>query len=1082
MARKNITGIAVITALIAILITVSGLLTQVDAASPAGMPDISIQVTSRPQARLTWNKQDCDGYKVYRNSKAIARVEAGSADDMVSYVDDSIDPAGSYKYFVRSYNIEDGKEVYGSSSPVAEIIDGYTFAPADTGGVVLTGYTGHDRKLVIPDTIGGKAVTEIGEGCFSGNTWPQRVTVPEGVIRLGDYSFECCSLMQKIFLPDSLEAIGKGTFSGCGSLTVADMNEGVNSIGDGAFMACLDLRQIVLPASLKSIGKYSFALCESLSIVDFRAEYNTDLTEIPERAFYGCTDLQELELPSGISKIGKRAFFKCNELSSLSGKLSLTEIGDYAFEGTQIRNIYPILADDTLLGFGIFASNETDHFQAEYNDAEERYESCFDQGTHTFFPGSSILTEGAFYGSSINGVELFGSDTPANYQLINGSLYTSDGKTLLVYFPTEINEDYTYVETDESREGIFHVPEGVERIASYAFFNCGLKRIYLPSSIKEIGDNAFTRSGIDPDSGRIVDLDGEPLDLSDINVSDSAFDKWTLASEEGDYPQPPEQSEYSFEPAAHGPFPGTYSVTSLAGDRSLYRDEDFEGYSDITANFDEWCHAYIEANSDIMPMNHDLKTLAPYCHLYKGDGHYNQMASILNGDPEWILEAVKHAGYEYEEMYRIVDHGLLKELTRGRICGDLLLYSGVTQACAEALAGVEPGMPVTTDDLINAIGSVYTEKAMMSTSASSKVSYGFSVDSGVMFYILASHEALDSLGTFCVDCYNGASGNGGEEEILFNAGARLKVLDVGTSEYNVWGQTGTRTYVIMQLLEDEKDPCEPLDEMINIEEAEAEVAKAANAVASLPADADADQIKEAYEQLVFAQQALADALKEYSKVQASLSEEEKAALEGRISDMEKQIAALNKALSEATVVDISNYAVTLDKESYEYTGKAIRPAVKVSGLRPEDYTVSYSDNLKIGTASVSIKAAGDKYKGSITRTFKITKKTNPLSVKGKTAKVKFGKLKKKDQVLSVSKIITGTKTGHGKMSYKLVSAKKGSKSFSKHFKVKAGTGKLTVKKGLKKGTYKLKVKVRAAGDKVFRASPARTVTIKIIIK
>ena len=227
----------------------------------------------------------------------------------------------------------------------------------------------------------------------------------------------------------------------------------------------------------------------------------------------------------------------------------------------------------------------------------------------------------------------------------------------------------------------------------------------------------------------------------------------------------------------------------------------------------------------------------------------------------------------------------------------------------------------------------------------------------------ASQEALDSLGTFCLDCFTGAAGNGGEEEILFNAGARFKVLDVGTSEYDIWGQTGTRTYVLMQLLEDEKDPSEPLDEMINIEEAEAEVAAAAAAVEALPDDADATQVKEAYEQLVRAQQSLSDALNEYNKVQASLSEEEKTALEDRISALEQQIGKLADALAEASVIDISNYAVTLSKTSYVYTGKAIKPAVKVSGLNPEDYTVSYSNNKAIGTATITIKAAGDKYKG-----------------------------------------------------------------------------------------------------------------------
>ena len=48
-------------------------------------------------------------------------------------------------------------------------------------------------------------------------------------------------------------------------------------------------------------------------------------------------------------------------------------------------------------------------------------------------------------------------------------------------------------------------------------------------------------------------------------------------------------------------------------------------------------------------------------------------------------------------------------------------------------------------------------------------------------------------------------------------------------------------------------------------------------------------------------------------------------------------------------------------------------------------------------------------------------------------------------------------------------------------KVKAKTGKITVKKGVKKGTYKLKIKVTAAGNEKFNAG-SKTVVVKIRVK
>ncbi len=112
---------------------------------------------------------------------------------------------------------------------------------------------------------------------------------------------------------------------------------------------------------------------------------------------------------------------------------------------------------------------------------------------------------------------------------------------------------------------------------------------------------------------------------------------------------------------------------------------------------------------------------------------------------------------------------------------------------------------------------------------------------------------------------------------------------------------------------------------------------------------------------------------------------------------------------------------------------------------------------------------------------KLPKKANSLKVKGKTAKVKYSKLRKKSQTLKVSKVIKFTKKGQGKKTYKLSSAKKGKKSYKKYFKINKSTGKLTIKKNkkMKKGTYTVKAKVKAAGTKNHKASSWKTVTIKI---
>lgn len=262
-----------------------------------------------------------------------------------------------------------------------------------------------------------------------------------------------------------------------------------------------------------------------------------------------------------------------------------------------------------------------------------------------------------------------------------------------------------------------------------------------------------------------------------------------------------------------------------------------------------------------------------------------------------------------------------------------------------------------------------------------------------------------------------------------------------------------------------------------IDEAQSNLKEAQDAFAALDPD-DPAAMQQLFADLFNAQNALSEAQNELSRTRDILSKEQMAQMEDQITELEQHIEDLSEQLAEISVVDISNYEVTMET-SFTYTGKTIRPEVKVSGLNESCYTVSYSNNKKAGTAKVIIKAKGDGYKGTITKTFKIVKAANPLKVAGKTASVRYKALKKKAQTLSVTKVIKFTKQIKDRKTYVLSSAKKGSKSFKKYFSVNKTTGKVTVKKGLKKGNYKVAVKVKAAGNGNYKASGYKTVTFTV---
>ena len=122
----------------------------------------------------------------------------------------------------------------------------------------------------------------------------------------------------------------------------------------------------------------------------------------------------------------------------------------------------------------------------------------------------------------------------------------------------------------------------------------------------------------------------------------------------------------------------------------------------------------------------------------------------------------------------------------------------------------------TKAQLINAIGREFTDPAFMSTTTNPSTAANFSSHSNTMIVIYASADALSSLGAVVIDSFSGWGA--GEYEILFNLGAKFKVLDVGTLKVSGGNyDTEERTYIRLKLVgpdeekEDEKADVKPAD-------------------------------------------------------------------------------------------------------------------------------------------------------------------------------------------------------------------------------------------------------------------------------
>ena len=176
--------------------------------------------------------------------------------------------------------------------------------------------------------------------------------------------------------------------------------------------------------------------------------------------------------------------------------------------------------------------------------------------------------------------------------------------------------------------------------------------------------------------------------------------------------------------------------------------------------------------------------------------------------------------------------------------------------------------------------------------------------------------------------------------------------------------------------------------------------------------------------------------------------------------------------------------VELSNTSFVYNGKEQKPEVTVKdGERTLDssfYDISYSgDSTNVGKHTVTVKLKNG-YIGEGSAEYEITKTNNTASIRAKKVKIKKSKIKKKKQTISLKKwaVMSNVK---GVISFKLNTAKKGKKSFRKKIKLNTKTGKITLKKGMKKGTYKLKIKVKVTGDNNYNPIE-KTVIVNVKIK
>ena len=233
----------------------------------------------------------------------------------------------------------------------------------------VTGYTGRDRTVEIPEEVDGKPVTAI-EGNFSvyystaGTSYTpvREVVLPDTITKIGEYSFATCTKLEKIRMSKNLTQIGNGAFMHCSSLKVAEIPDSVESIGKCAFAYCTSLKEFRIPENLEQIGEGVFMGCQNIAgftgasttracinaggmlyspdgstLLAYSAEAgeNCAVAEGTEFIGYGAfakAKVREISLPDSLREIGGYAFYECNALAVPQLPDGIRKVGSHAWD------------------------------------------------------------------------------------------------------------------------------------------------------------------------------------------------------------------------------------------------------------------------------------------------------------------------------------------------------------------------------------------------------------------------------------------------------------------------------------------------------------------------------------------------------------------------------------------------------------------------------------------------------------------------------------------------------------------------------------------------------------------------------
>ena len=275
-----------------------------------------------------------------------------------------------------------------SGATYADEYGSWTYELVDYGkSCLITGYDKSMPDIEIPSSINGLPVVAL-NGTFEYCSELTSVTIPNSVTYIGERTFAYCESLTSVTMSDNVTIIDALAFYGCDSLINITMPDKLTTIGKYAFGECDSLTTIAIPKDVTTIDDNAFDYCNSLTDIEVskdNAIYSSidgvllnkkqselicypngktsDSYTIPDGvttigycAFASCRNLTSITIPNGVTTIGNNAFFDCSNLTRVTIPNSVTTIDRNAFYNCSSLTSITIPNGVTTIGEGAFCA------------------------------------------------------------------------------------------------------------------------------------------------------------------------------------------------------------------------------------------------------------------------------------------------------------------------------------------------------------------------------------------------------------------------------------------------------------------------------------------------------------------------------------------------------------------------------------------------------------------------------------------------------------------------------------------------------------------------------------------------------